>query len=479
MHQNVQCIRNKVNQIELILDETQTDILCVTEHWLKCEELSSINLTGYDKANFYCRTTYIHGGVGIFIKKGMKYQKIETNSIEKDFESVAIKCSLSNISLVVLATYRSPNGVLKTFIGELYDTITNISNKYPKCKIILCGDFNINFLTKSNSLMSLLDVLESLALPPTIKTCTRGKNCLDNMCTNLDKNIYETGNIETHISDHEKAQFLKLKMTTYDANEKIIYYYRDLHDHSNLSNFKYLISKEKWSEIYRLEVNINEKFAIFTNTLNHYFDICFPRKRKIIDPNIKKRKPWLTQGLLISGQNMKHLYNLTLNGDKETTDYYNTYKKIYRTLLNKAKKLYNSNLIMNSNNKTKTAWNIIRQEVHQKNESKKLELIVDNNLITEPQSISNKFNEYFNNIPYSINSNSLQALENTLTTNHSHTFYFIPATKYDILDIINNLKNNNSTDFTINVRILKTIKDYIAQPLTYLINESQIGRAHV
>lgn len=160
-----------------------------------------------------------------------------------------------------------------------------------------------------------------------------------------------------------------------------------------------------------------------------------------------------------------------MSGNEEIIDYYKRYKRLYRILLMKAKKLYKSNLITNSSNNIRTAWNIIKH-VTQQNKSSTIELENDNKLIKEPEIISNKFNEYFNGIPYSINSNGPGSLHNTLIECNANTFYLMPAMQYDILDIISNLKNNNSTDFMLNVKILKMAKNYNTQTLTYLINNS-------
>lgn len=40
MHQNVQCLRNKIDEIEIMLKDELKDveILCFTEHWLNEKE---------------------------------------------------------------------------------------------------------------------------------------------------------------------------------------------------------------------------------------------------------------------------------------------------------------------------------------------------------------------------------------------------------------------------------------------------------
>lgn len=206
--------------------------------------------------------------------------------------------------------------------------------------------------------------------------------------------------------------------------------------------------------------------------LSYYFELSFPIKKKEIKENNNRRKPWLTRGLITSAQNMKYLYELTLSGNHEIIQYYNNYKKIYRKLLNKAKRLYNNDLICNSSNKCKTAWNIINQNGNQQNKHKNIALRMNDELVTDSQTLSNTFNEFFNSISNSRDFEQSDVITNTLNTNNNNTFYFIPATEQDILDLLSNLKNTSSPDIMINSTAIKTVKELLVKPLTYLINNS-------
>lgn len=51
---NVQCITNKIQEIELILTP-DNDVLCVNEHWLNENKFMIYNLPGYKLASIYYR----------------------------------------------------------------------------------------------------------------------------------------------------------------------------------------------------------------------------------------------------------------------------------------------------------------------------------------------------------------------------------------------------------------------------------------
>lgn len=69
MHQNTQGIGNKLGEIEVFLSEVNCDVLCISEHWSKKEELQSLQIPGFIQGDFYCRKIYKNGGAGIYVKK--------------------------------------------------------------------------------------------------------------------------------------------------------------------------------------------------------------------------------------------------------------------------------------------------------------------------------------------------------------------------------------------------------------------------
>lgn len=121
------------------------------------------------------------------------------------------------------------------------------------------------------------------------------------------------------------------------------------------------MQRNRGNAIYNPEYDTKGKFKLFFNTLSYYFDICFPNVRKD-----QKKETTVNTGLNnICGQKLIELYKNTHGGAVEIIQCYNKYKRLYRILLNNAKKQYNSNFIENSSNKSKLAWNIIRQQMNQ------------------------------------------------------------------------------------------------------------------
>lgn len=77
---------------------------------------------------------------------------------EKDFEIVGVK--ITEINTVILCICRSQLGNVDTFLNKLEDTLTKLNGLHPE-KVMIAGDFNINFITNSITKIRLIDLLPS------------------------------------------------------------------------------------------------------------------------------------------------------------------------------------------------------------------------------------------------------------------------------------------------------------------------------
>ncbi|VEN33991.1 unnamed protein product, partial [Callosobruchus maculatus] len=200
----------------------------------------------------------------------------------------------------------------------------------------------------------------------------------------------------------------------------------------------------------------------------YYIDIAFPIKPKIIRRD-NARKPWITKGILISNDKLHYLYKLSITGDVALKEYYRHYKKVYARVLRAAKRLHYNKVILNAKNKTKTAWNIIKQNKNlPKQETIKLK--TSDTLITDPKDIAHKFMNHFNNIS-SLYKDGTATSRRTNIDRNINSFFFQPAVADDIISIINNFRNSNSTGGDrISTNMLKISANCISQPLAFLIN---------
>jgi len=92
-HQNIRGLTYKTDELLISLSSVNPQVLCVTEHHLRPDEIKSIYLGQYTLGTYFCRSIYKQGGVSIFVSKNIRFQQIDLNQYvkEKDFEICALK----------------------------------------------------------------------------------------------------------------------------------------------------------------------------------------------------------------------------------------------------------------------------------------------------------------------------------------------------------------------------------------------------
>ena len=113
-----------------------------------------------------------------------------------------------------------------------------------------------------------------------------------------------------------------------------------------------------------LEKNGNIICNNFLNTYLRIFYASFPTTKS---QNSYKSNPWLTNGIRISCANKRKLYLTYRNTNNPNhKEYYKKYCQILSTIIMSAKKLHHNKLLMKSNNKPKTMWNIFKTITYNK-----------------------------------------------------------------------------------------------------------------
>lgn len=472
MHHNVQCAKNKIEEIELLMMNENLDVIGMSETWIQHHEIQFINFNNYNIASYYCRKSCIHGGVLILVKKmfhAVSLSDVVALSVEKIFECAAIKLTVNDLNYCIVCLYRAPNTDVHIFLSKLEACLNLISNKINLHKIIICGDININYLSKNNVTIALDDLLKSFNVHSVFNEPTRIFNnsitAVDYIFTNI--NNYEKEIMHTGLSDHSGQKL------TFDVNytqKSNILNFRSFSAKSIL-NFKTYLNNETWHSVFN-EENVDKKYETFSKILDQYYNTCFKFVKKDLSFNAGN-KNWLTPGIRISSVKLKELYHLQKSGIVEV-QYYRKYKSIYNRVIRQAKKLNFDRLISNSQNKSKTAWKIINSTIKNVNSHKELPLMLINNSETsDKEVVSNSFNSYFVNLPKSLAPSVIQSGNdnNVLNDVVGNSIFLEPVTEAEIIDTINNLKNSNSTGFDeFSVRIIKQCGHLLVKPLSHIIN---------
>jgi len=149
-----------------------------------------------------------------------------------------------------------------------------------------------------------------------------------------------------------------------------------------------------------------------------------------------------------------------------------------------AKKLYYNKLLLKSNNKPKTTWNIVKTISNNKDTINNISTMnIKNKISSNPQAIANACNTYFSSVAENLlikNFLGKNIINNKdaisyLHQNFRQSFSMMKlrnTTTYEIEKRIHSLKCKNSYGRDeISSRILKASTPYVSSPITYIFKK--------
>jgi exonuclease III len=146
------------------------DVLCLLEQWLREEYIKLISIDKLKLASNFSRSKSDHGGSCIYVKHHVQTKEInylKGISKEKDFEMTAVEildykwiivcvcvcvcvCACESACACMRAPARPsvrPHGDFPPFLRSLDSVIQKVQERNKR--LILCGDWNINFMQES------------------------------------------------------------------------------------------------------------------------------------------------------------------------------------------------------------------------------------------------------------------------------------------------------------------------------------------
>ncbi|PNF35146.1 hypothetical protein B7P43_G09274 [Cryptotermes secundus] len=486
-HQNIRGLRNKRTEMLNSLLPELPHILCITEHHLREFELESSPIEHYKLGAKFCREKLKDGGTCIFIHEFISFITINLQEFckEQDIEVCAIKINLSTSIICVISIYRSPDGNFQWFLKMIENILNNLYN--VNINFIICGDLNINYLDNNCKKKQQFDtLLSTFNLTSVVNFPTRVQNevatAIDNIFLDVSKN--NNYNVYPHInglSDHD-AQIIKFKNLNIQGLNNTTQIIRNFNKHS-IANFKLKLSFEMWEDIFEA-TDVNIMFNNFLNTYLRIFYSSFTRRKIKSKPNVHE---WLTTGIRISCRNKRNLYlQCRTSNDIKLKEHYKQYCKILTNVIKAAKKIHYDRRIIDSKNKSKTIWNIIKTETGKKEDKVDIQSLDIKGIITSDQQIMAKnLNDYFVTVAEDIIDNT--SISKTGQPMHDNYLNYMSsmftsplsnirpkhASTHEIEGIIKSLKAKYSHGYDeIPVAILKASALFISSPLTYIVNKS-------
>lgn len=472
LHQNIQCISNKLRQLEVLIDDLEIDFLLISEHWLTKESLELCTIENMNLLNYFCRINSRCGGVCIYGISSISYNYRRLSFLDKFCVEGIFECCGVDIfcyNIILIAIYRVPNSDFDMFLQKIYELLEEVCC-YDKT-IIMGGDYNINFLKENNETSLFLDLVHSFNCNILIKEPTRvtsrSQTCIDNIVTNSVE-ISLCNVVDTHLSDHY-GQLLTLELGEVATSDNFVEV-RNMCTR-NVDRYIECLQTELWATVLS-EKTTDDAFDRFAEIIKYYFLKCFPIKRV---RNKAKRFIKLTPDI----QELKTHLSLVANLSKKYPIFKDTFRKLnqrYIFALNELKKKCITSEIERSDNKQKTMWKLINNNLGRNIEDSKIR-IRHNDIYLEDFEVSNAFNLYFSSVTGNI-TKSQSAIDPNIFNfrtryNIPESFFLNPVTTSDVEAAITKLKNSHSSGFDcISNSLLKTIKQYVSIPLAHIINLS-------
>lgn len=205
-----------------------------------------------------------------------------------------------------------------------------ILKRDPHLNIILCGDFNLDILTKNSESREFLCLLRSFNMQPYIDEPTRITNhsatCIDNIISNLPR--FNVNVIELSLSDHT-LQYASFELLL-DTERKDYFKYIRLTSETNISQLAHYLMPLQWEK--NLISNCEDNFNNFHDLVLNAFDRFCPFRK--VKNYISKKLKWVTKGIKISCQTKRELFILTklMPNNVVIINYYRKYCNILKKM---------------------------------------------------------------------------------------------------------------------------------------------------
>ena len=286
------------------------------------------------------------------------------------------------------------------------------------------------------------------------------------------------GIIFSDISDHLPIVHVRRSKTHKKITPvKNITFKRNIND-SHMKIFTETIKENTWENVLSSN-DTTESYNRFFNIFSTVYE-SFPLTKKKINKNINKSKsPWMTNCIAKSVKNKNLLYKKyltqpTANNEKN----YKQYKNKLNHVIKIAKKKYYEEQLIKYKYDSKLLWKTLNKIMnkHEKNKSFPNEFIANESArkINDPQTIADKFNEYFVNVGPNIAKKipkGDRTYDQYLTGIYQNSFFLEPITKYELQNEISSLNPNKSPGYdSLSVKIIQKVGNEISEPLSHIFN---------
>ena len=469
---NIRSMRKNFNTFKsfLLLVRFKFMFIVVTETWLdKCID------RGFDLPGYNCIDTNrngLGGGIKIYYHDSLSVKTINQHSgVFQTHEALALKASIPCVGEVnVLGIYRPPHLSINSFNDYFDLNLQHFSSK--KCLIL--GDLNIDMLKKNilasitnfNNIFLSHNFINFIDKPTHIDSQSGLlTTCLDHIWSNFSfNNLSFTFN--EPFTDHLPCAIIFKENTEYP---KVKVQFRNF---SKINKDKFLTELPNFiSELEMPEDDVNTATSLFINGLNNLINKIFSMKVKFIS-NKRYNMPWLNSSLIKCITKKHKLYRLFQFG-RIPYSAFKSYSNCLNIVLKLSEKKYYKKKFTSNKGNSKGTWKYIDKLLGRNKENYPAAFNINNLETTDDKKIADSFNQYFADIPYTVQNTLGNTQSNYLhlVKRNPNSFFFYPTNSSEVSKIISKLKNGDNIK-DIPVRVLKLASSQLGSVIAKLFNQS-------
>ena len=199
---------------------------------------------------------------------------------------------------------------------------------------------------------------------------------------------------------------------------------------------------------------------------------------------IKSRnKPWLTKGILKLINKKNDFYREFIRAENlHSKEFYHLEFKRYKSMINRLTRInkskYYKTFFSEHKTNSKQTWEAVRSLINVKTKSNKqiTSLNINNQIETNPKTISDAFNKFFSTIAKDIDNKIIptnKTHKDYLNVSIVNSFFLTPVNHKELESLIKEMNTSKSVGpYSIPTNILKLSCSVLSKPLVKLINFS-------
>ena len=497
VHLNVRSIVKKIDQIRILLQDSNVDVFTLSETWLKpflhtaLFEIDGYKLfrldRGYSsKTKKSNRIKKRGGGLLIYVKNSLSSsceQLDDLNASNKNIEAQWLLIHRPQCKNMVIGNlYRPPNGNLEKATTFLENSLRSIN--LSKINLFLVGDLKVDLLDKTTNEFKKVNFFnQSNGLAQYIKTTTRNtsksKSLIDVAISNS-KFVSMAGTLDHHISDHQPIFIIHKKSRDKRSTTKF-----EGRSYRNFDRAKFRegLLQCDWEDFYNIRDQTQAWDLIHKHIITVLDSMC-----PIRSFHIKNYRPdWMTNELIEQIKDRDYFYKKAKSsGDTDAWNIAKYLRNSTNSHIRNAKREFIMNELIENEDNAKKFWKVIRKVIpSNKSSSNHNILLKDKGEKVGKDQVASYINDFFINVgkverpshpcvTIPGNAQVTNSFDNSDTADPPEYWEFDHLTETRVYGVIRgiNIAKSSGID-NLSSFILKEAFTVLLPEMTYLFNLSQ------